>query len=434
MKKIARVIAALLCGVLLMSAIGMMHGCDDKKPTLKVWAANVDVEMTKGFVKDFLDKNPDFGYRITVATQGENEAATTLKNAPDDAADVVHIPHDQIGILTQGTGFIHEIPAESDAYKQIMAENTQSVIDVAGKDGKLYGFPTMTETYLLYYNKSMFDADDVKSFEKMFEKALTLNVGNDFAAFGLKYDDGFYAGMFNLATDNYLYKDNNVQNVSFATDEGVAAAEFIRDMNGVKRARHVATSSDAATQFKAGSLGSFVSGPWDKNAFEEALGDNFAVAALPTFTVTVNGEQKTFSPKAFLNAKLYVVNKATKDSRAAIKLAQYLSSKEVQLSRYAQKGYLPVNAELADDPAIAQDGFVQAVLGQMQNAIPQPNIAEMGNRWYKPQAGQGKFKVIFDNKDGVASDAAKIRAILTEMESYLKTGKEGDAAASSQSL
>ena len=74
------------------------------------------------------------------------------------------------------------------------------------------------------------------------------------------------------------------------------------------------------------------------------------------------------------------------------------------------------------------------VLGQMQNAIPQPNIAEMGNRWYKPQAGQGKFKVIFDNKDGVASDAAKIRAILTEMESYLKTGKEGDAAASSQSL
>ena len=53
MKKIARVIAALLCGVLLMSAIGMMHGCDDKKPTLKVWAANVDVEMTKGFVKDF---------------------------------------------------------------------------------------------------------------------------------------------------------------------------------------------------------------------------------------------------------------------------------------------------------------------------------------------------------------------------------------------
>ncbi len=128
------------------------------------------------------------------------------------------------------------------------------------------------------------------------------------------------------------------------------------------------------------------------------------------------------------------MNKATKDSRAAIKLAQYLSSKEVQLSRYAQKGYLPVNAELADDPAIAQDGFVQAVLGQMQNAIPQPNIAEMGNRWYKPQAGQGKFKVIFDNKDGVASDAAKIRAILTEMETYLKTGKEGGAAASSQSL
>lgn len=427
MKKFAKVLVLLLCAFFILSSFVSLTACGDKKPTLKVWAANVDVDMTKEFVRDFLKENPDFGYDITVATQGEDQAANTLKNAPDDAADIVHIPHDQIGVLTQGTGFIHEIPQESDAYKTVTEENTQSVIDIASSGGKLYGFPTISETYLLYYNKSYFDAADVESFEKMFAKAQTLNAGNDFAAFGMKFDDGFYAGMFNLATDNYLYKDNDVNKVSFATEEGVAAAEFIRDLNGVKRARHVATSSDAATQFKAGSLGSFVSGPWDKKAFEEALGDNFAVASLPKFTLNVGGEDKTFSPMAFMNAKMYVINKKTTDSHAAIRLAMYLSSKKVQLSRYTQKGYLPVNTELASDPAIAEDSFVQAVLGQMENAIPQPNIAEMGNRWYKPQAGQGKFKVIFDNKDNVAGDDAKIKTMLQIMETYLKTGNESAA-------
>lgn len=423
MKRIVRIIAAVLCCVMALGMSSMLTGCGKKTPTLKVWAANTDVEMTKQFVKDFLDANPDFGYNVTVATQGEDQAANILKNAPDDAADIVHIPHDQIGILTQGTGFIHEIPEGSDAYKQVKESNPQSVVDVATFDGKLYGFPTIAETYLLYYNSSYFTPDDVTSFEKMFAKAAENNEGNDFAAFGLKFDDGFYAGMFNLATDNYLYKDNNVENVLFATDEGVAAAAYVRDMNGAKKARHVATSSDAATQFKAGSLGSFVSGPWDKAAFMEALGDNFAVASLPAFTIETSEGKKTLNPMAFMNTKMYVVNKATADSKAAIKLAQYLSSKDVQLSRYNQKGYLPVNTELASDESIAGDDFVQAVLSQMQNAIPQPNIAEMGNRWYKPQAGQGKFKVIFDNKDSVAGSNEKIRAILSEMETYLKTGK-----------
>lgn len=422
MKKAVRLVAALLCAVLLTGIAYSLTGCGKKKPTLKVWAANVDVEMTKEFVRDFLKANPDFGYDVTVATQGEDQAANVLKNAPDDAADVVHVPHDQIGILTQGTGFIHEIPQESAAYAQVVADNTEAVLAVARSDGKLYGFPTVSETFLLYYNKSYFDETDVTSLEKMIQKAGELDVGNDFAAFGMKFDDGFYAGMFHLATDNYLYKDNDVQQVSFATDEGVAAARYIRELNGVKRARHVATSSDAATQFRAGSLGSFVSGPWDKAAFAEALGDNFAVAPLPSFTLSVNGTQKTFTPMAFLNAKMYVVNKSTRDTRAAMLLAQYLSSKDVQLSRYAQKGYLPVAPEVAGRDEVTGDAFVQAVLRQQENAIPQPNLAEMGNRWYKPQAGQGKFKVIFDNKDGVASDDTKLRAMLQEIETFLKTG------------
>lgn len=107
MKRPVKLLAAILCGIMAIGATGLLHGCAKKAPTLKVWAANVDVEMTKEFVADFLKENPDFGYKITVATQGEDQAATVLKNAPDDAADVVHIPHDQIGILTQGTGFIH---------------------------------------------------------------------------------------------------------------------------------------------------------------------------------------------------------------------------------------------------------------------------------------------------------------------------------------
>ncbi len=420
-----RIVRLLICVLAFTFALPLFACGKSKKDTLRVWAANVDVEMTKGFVRDFLAANPDFGYDVTVATQGEDQAANVLKNAPDDAADLVHVPHDQIGILTQGTGFIHEIPKDSDMYKQITAENTEAVLGVAGTDGKLYGFPTVSETYLLYYNKGYFTENDVKSFENMFQKAQTLAVGNDFHAFGCKFDDGFYAGMFNLGTDdNYLYKDNDVQQVAFNTKEGIAAARYLRDMNGAKKARYVGSSTDAATQLRAGSLGSFVSGPWDKTAFSEALGDNFGVAPLPSFTISTDAGTKTYAPKSFLNAKMYVVNKATRDSRAAMRLAQYLSSKEVQKARYTQKGYLPVNAELSEDEEIKSDTFVRSVLEQMQNAIPQPNIAEMGNRWYKPQAGQGKFKVIFDNRGGVADSDAKLSTILSDMEKFLKTGQE----------
>ncbi|AKK10387.1 Bacterial extracellular solute-binding protein [Corynebacterium uterequi] len=128
------------------------------------------------------------------------------------------------------------------------------------------------------------------------------------------------------------------------------------------------------------------SGAWDAKAAQEALGDKFGVAALPTFTL--GGEQ--LQMQSFSGSKAIAYNPNTKNPRIAAEFAQFLASQDSQLIHYEKNGVIPADQRLAKDAAISADPVAVALLSTIDNAsITQPTVPAMSLFW-EPTDNFGK--------------------------------------------
>lgn len=424
-----------VCAALVMS-LGIFAACggdngdkpfdvEEKIPTsevtganISVWAADVDRTFVRSMLDKFLAKNPNFG-TINIGQQAETEAATTLINDPEAAADVVHIPHDQLGKLTEGDGYIFPVKSTQKEFQQIKDQNTDNTISTITVNGEIMGYPTIAETYFMYYNKTKYSESDVTSFENMFKKAKSSGVEK---AVGFDYDNGFYAGMFNLAMEDcFLFKNNDNNQVSLATDKGVAANKWVQT-HTVKNelTGDYTDDGEAATALKAGTLGAWITGPWAKESMAEAVGGeaNLGMAIIPTFTV----DGKEYYPISFSNIKLYVINKRSSNVKAANEIAAFLSSQYVQNERFKQREAIPIDKTLSNSTDVIASDIAKVVSLQSTHALPQPVTPNMGNGWYNNAAAQTMYKAIFQNTNGSFTSNEQIRAALQTIETVCKNG------------
>lgn len=56
--------------------------------------------------------------------------------------------------------------------EQIESINSETVVDSLKEDGYLYGVPFTTNTWYMFYDKSVFSEADVKNLETMLEKGV----------------------------------------------------------------------------------------------------------------------------------------------------------------------------------------------------------------------------------------------------------------------
>ena len=113
-----------------------------------------------------------------------------------------------------------------------------------------------------------------------------------------------------------------------------------------------------------------VSGIWNKTAVQEALGENFGVAKLPTYTL--NGEQVQLT--AFAGYKLFGVCNYSPNKAEAIAFAEFFTNKENQLKHFDARGYSPTNKEAAAEEKIVNDPCVKAIQGTLEHCKPQKNV------------------------------------------------------------
>lgn len=99
------------------------------------------------------------------------------------------------------------------------------------------------------------------------------------------------------------------------------------------------------------------------------LGDNYACAPLPKFTV--DGE--TFQLGGFGGFKLLGVKPQAEIGKLAVcmELAKYLSDTDAQLTRFNEVGWGPSNLTAQQDSAVQNDEALSALRQQLQYTIPQ---------------------------------------------------------------
>ena len=378
MKKIIAMLVACLM------VVGMLAACGETQTpaqttgpvdiTLTVWGPSEDQANENSFLqtacKAFAEANKDkwnITFKFGVCSEGD--AGTKVSQDPSSAADVYMFANDQLGTLIQANAIAK---LGGSTLEQVKANNSAAMIQsVSDAEGNVYGIPFTGNTWFMYYNKSILSEEDVKSLDAMMEKTTV--------AFPIT--NTWYLPSFFYACGGTMFGDgtNAEAGITFGGEVGQAATTYL--VNAINSGKLINDADGAGMDgLRNGTVGAIFSGTWDAANVAEALGENYGAVALPC--ITINGEQKQL--KSFAGSKALGVNPNSKNPAAAVALAAWLGSAEMQALHYELRegGVVPCHTELLkgdefskNPAAVAQDATIAGT------SVLQPSIPAMGEYW-----------------------------------------------------
>lgn len=369
-----RLTTLLLTGVMAMCAAPSVVMAEEEESIscdLLVWTPSEDQSEDYGNwiqtqCEAFAAEHPNWDINFSYGVAAEGDVGNLIAQDLDAAADVFMMANDQLATLLP-VNAVARLGGETETF--VKENNSQTMVDSLTVDGALYGVPFTSNTWFMYYDKSVFSEDDIKNLDTMLEKGVvsfpitnswylpSFYIGNGCTFFedGYNEEAGIDFGG-EKAADVTDYLVTLLENPNFAVDVDGSGIAGIRD----------------------GSIKAMFSGSWDYTAVKEALGDNFGAAQLPTYTL--NGEEKQMY--SFAGSKAIGVSSKTEYPQVAIALAKYLGSAESQKSHYESRNIIPCNEELLADPAMAEDLLVKVQNDTVANtSIIQPFVGAMANYW-----------------------------------------------------
>ncbi|MFX3633070.1 MAG: extracellular solute-binding protein [Candidatus Pristimantibacillus sp.] len=336
---------------------------------LVVWEAQEQQAYMQEVGKAF---EKEYGVPVTVevVAGGDQGARLTTDGPSKTAADILTMPHDQIGLAVKA-GLI--LP--NDMFEEETRSNSVEASIVASSfDGILYGYPKSVETYAMLYNKDL-----LPEAPKTWEEVIAFSEGFTDPSqkkYGIMWEFvGFYMYPFIGSYGGYIFGDNNTNPDDIGLNKGEVyqGFEFLRSLKSILPLNAGDVTYDVKTQlFQDGKLALNIDGPWSVAAFKDKV--NFGVAPLPKFP---NGQDAI----SFSGVKSYYVNSYSNYPEAARLFANFASSKENQLLNYTMTGAIPANKEAGDDPLIKSDPITSGFFQQFNNSVPMASIPGVDLVW-----------------------------------------------------
>ena len=353
---------------------GTMSGCSEggsENVRLMVWSPSQDQAKDSGewlqtCCNRFAELHPEWNITFVYGVADEAGAAGTVSQDAEASADVFMFANDTLTTLTDAGALAKFGGIYAD---EIANTNSQGLVDSLTMDDYIYGVPFTTNTWFMYYDKSVFTEEDVKSLDAMLAKGVV----------SFPFTNSWYLPAFYFGNGCTLFGDGTQEELGadFGGDNAVEVTNYLIDLYNNPNFVVDADGSGLAGM-RDGSIKAMFTGSWDAAALKEILGDNMGVAALPTFTL--NGVEKQMY--AYAGSKAIGVNVHSKYMVQAIQLAIYLGGAEAQQLHYDLRTVIPCNTELLADPAIASDELVAAQNETFdRTSILQPFVASMTNCW-----------------------------------------------------
>ena len=379
-KKLSAALALTLAGA---SLAGLLSGCSGNSGTenvrLMVWSPSGDQSKDSGewlqtCCEKFAEMHPEWDITFVYGVADEAGAAGTVSQDAEASADVFMFANDTLTTLTDAGALAKFGGKYAD---EIRATNSESLVDSLTLDDYIYGVPFTTNTWFMYYDKSVFTEEDVKNLDTMLEKGVV----------SFPFTNSWYLPAFYFGNGCTLFGDGTQEELGadFGGENAAAVTDYLIDLYNNPNFVVDADGSGMAG-LRDGSINAIFTGSWDAASIKEILGDNMGVAALPTFTL--NGEEKQMY--AYAGSKAIGVNSNTEYPVQAVELAIYLGSAEAQQLHYELRNVIPCNTTLLADPAIAEDPLVSAQNDTFdRTSVLQPFVAAMSNCW-TPVENMGK--------------------------------------------
>lgn len=339
--------------------------------TLTVWGPSEDQNADLGNwlptqCEAFNAAHPEWDITFEYGVCSEADAGTMVSQDPAASADVYFYANDQLGTLIDANG-IARLGGSAEEY--IRSTNSEAIVNSVSVDGAVYGVPITTNTWFMYYDKSVFSEEDIKSLDAMLTKGKI--------AFPL--NNSWYIASFYVANGCTLFGDgfDEAAGIDFSGDKAVAVTNYLVDLAANSNFMNDKDGT-GISGLRDGSVKAMFSGSWDYSGVKEALGDNFGAASLPC--ITINGEEKQM--KAFAGSKAIGVNPNAENPQIAVALATFLGGADAQKSHYELRSIVPCNTELLKEEAVQNDALVAAQNSTFDNtSIIQPFVSAMGSYW-----------------------------------------------------
>lgn len=354
-------------------------GTKQEKVRLMVWSPSEDQSKESGewlqtMCESFAEENPQWDITFVYGVADEATAATQVSQDPEASADVFMFANDTLTIMTDANA----LAKFGGTYREeIEASNTPEVLKSLTMNDELYGVPFTTNTWYMYYDKSVFLEEDIKNLETMLAKG----------AVAFPFTNSWNLPAFYFGNGCTLFGDgiDEAKGADFGGEKAVEVTDYLIDLLENPNFKIDADGSGIAG-LRDGSINAMFSGAWDANNVKDALGENMGVAALPTYTL--NGEEKQMY--SYAGSKAIGVNPNAKNMEAAVKLAVYLGGKEAQRTHYELRNVVPCHTKLLEEADIMADPVVKAQNDTFnRTSVLQPFVAKMNNCWV-PVENMGK--------------------------------------------
>lgn len=401
-------------------------GRGDDAVALTVWVSEADKPFATEVAKAFQAARPQRRYDIVVEVQGENDVAIRVLNDVENAADVYSYSNDQLSTLLNGDALAQIAGTRLDRIKEV---NSEEAIDAAsitrkGQTG-VYGMPYTDNTFFLYYDKSVFTEEDVKTVDGILAKCASNK------QFAYPMTDGWYTSAFffgkglgyEVTYDDALAETEIRCDFDNATGEAVTQAmwSLVQD----KRFKAAANDSKITAGFNDGTIVAAASGIWNKNAIQGYLGENFAAAKLPSYTLHRGTEaEEQVQLVSFAGYKMLGVNNYSKQKTAAMDFAEFYTNRENQIKHFEMRGFVPTDSVAREDERVQSDICAKAITAQLAHSKTQKGVP---STLWTPMIGLGSAMIT--GAQGVGFNVkAQLKACVDAIEkggSAAMNGSEG---------
>lgn len=331
--------------------------------SLKIWVGLNQGDFYRDLVKDFEQAN-----NVTVeVVEVENPNEDLLKDT-EAAADVLRIPHDQLGQLVEA-GTVYPNEKYGDV---VLSENCDLAKEGATYNGTVYGYPASAECMFLYYDKSVYSEEDVKTMEGLTSKG---KVGLNLAEEGADYRITPWF----IANGAYLFGENgdDPTGSTLNNPQGLHVLQWVADAKN--NPGIVAVNTEEINALQEGRINALFSGVWNAKNVQEILGDNMGTAVYPT----VDFGDGTVNLKAFTGVSIFVVNVSSKNPSLAMDLARFVTTEEAQLAATEALSTVPSNANARTSLENSDNQIARTVIESTtaDHSVLMPNIPQMKNFW-----------------------------------------------------
>lgn len=342
---------------------------------LVVWGSEEDEALLNQIIDNFERRHQgEADFRITFQAQGESGCKDALLADLEAGADVFTFADDQLNALA-AAGALEPIP-DGDT---IRSENLAASVEAASVRNTIYAYPLTSDNgYFMYYNKKYFSESDVKTLDRMLQiaeenhKFITMDWSSAWYVYAFFGNTGMEVGLNSDGITNFCTW-NQAETKIRGIDVAQAMAQIAESPGFASR-----TDTEFLSGVEEGTVIAGVSGVWNAVAMEEAWGEDFGAAKLPTYTC----RDEQLQMASFSGCKLVGANAYSRNYDWAIQLASWIANEENQKLRFEQRGQGPSNIRASQSSAVQEAPAIAALLEQSEFA----QLQRIGGKFWDPVA------------------------------------------------